>query len=414
MLNTVGAFCPHGMFDVSGAPGGPLHGLRFAVKDVIDIAGLPNGAGNPDWLRTHGAAPRTADAVQCLLDAGATCCGKTIADELCASMSGINPHYGTPGNVAAPRRLPGGSSSGSAAAVAAGQVDFALGTDTSGSVRLPASYCGIYGMRPTHGRVSMQGVVPLAPSFDTVGWLARDARTLAAVGAVMLARRANGEASAYVARQDDGFAPFISRPVDFLTRLRLLVATDVLGFVEPNVARAIIPLLRRLARHFGSTQSCALYGDDIGEWLHAHLTGVEDEFIREHRAWIEAVQPRFGPEVGARMVDLNPPPAAELQAATDARARIRARMSALLANDAILCMPTVPCVAPLRSASQDELTRTEVRGIVLGCVASLAGLPQVSCPWATADGAPVGLSLVAAAGCDTLLLEVAAILPWEK
>ena len=130
------------------ASDGPLSGMTFGVKDLLDVAGVPTGAGNPDWRRTHAVPERTAPSVARLLDAGARLVGKTITDELAWDLDGENAHHGTPVNVAAPGRIPGGSSSGSAAATAAGLCDFAIGTDTGGSVRLPASFCGLYGIRP--------------------------------------------------------------------------------------------------------------------------------------------------------------------------------------------------------------------------------------------------------------------------
>src|SRR5690606_37246293 len=157
---------------------GPLAGLRLAVKDLFDVAGMPTGAGNPRWLETHEAPDADAEAVARLRAAGASLVGKTITDELAWSLNGSNAHYGTPDNPAAPGRLPGGSSSGSASAVASGLADIGLGTDTGGSIRVPASYCGLFGLRPTHGRVPLEGAVPLAASFDTAGVFTRDAATL--------------------------------------------------------------------------------------------------------------------------------------------------------------------------------------------------------------------------------------------
>lgn len=168
MEDTVGAFVPHGLFEVNGASDGPLAGLTFAAKDIIDVAGHVTGCGNPDWLRTHAPATATASSIRSCLDAGATLVGKTVTEELATGLTGENIHYGTPRNVNAPGRVAGGSSSGSAAAVAAGLVDFALGSDTGGSVRSPASFCGVYGIRPSHGRVPMDGVMPLAPGLDVV------------------------------------------------------------------------------------------------------------------------------------------------------------------------------------------------------------------------------------------------------
>src|SRR5215208_4709289 len=166
---------------------GPLRGLRFAVKDLIDVAGHATGCGNPTWLDSHPPAIVSAVCVEQLLAAGAQCEGKTITDEFAFSLLGENHHYGTPLNPAAHDRVPGGSSSGSASAVACGLVDFALGTDTGGSTRVPASNCGIWGFRPSHGFVSVAGVNPLAPSFDTVGVLAQSASVLAKVGLILSA-----------------------------------------------------------------------------------------------------------------------------------------------------------------------------------------------------------------------------------
>src|SRR5215468_9137493 len=182
----LGAFCHHTHVEMNGASHGPLLGLTFAVKDIYDIAGHRTGFGSPDWLRTHGLAARTAPVVQRLLDAGARLVGKTHTDELTWSLTGENAHYGAPVNVNAPGHITGGSSSGSASAAAAGVVDFAIGSDTGGSVRVPASFCGILGMRPTHGRIPLDGVCPLAPSLDTCGWFARDAGIFERVGRALL------------------------------------------------------------------------------------------------------------------------------------------------------------------------------------------------------------------------------------
>ncbi len=179
------AFLPGFRVSVPGAAEGPLAGLGFAVKDLIDVAGVPTGGGNPDWPRFAATPARHAGVVQALLDAGASVVGKTITDEVSLGILGENAHDGTPLNPAAPGRVPGGSSSGSASAVAAGECDFALGTDSGGSVRVPASFCGLYGIRPTHGRIDFSGITVQAPSADTCGWFARDAAIFARVGEVL-------------------------------------------------------------------------------------------------------------------------------------------------------------------------------------------------------------------------------------
>nr|XP_028954738.1 amidase 1-like [Malus domestica] len=147
----------------------PLSGLTFAVKDIFDVAGRVTGFGNPDWARTHPAAESTAPAVSAILSGGATSIGITVMDEMAYCMNGENKHYGTPRNPCAPDRVPGGSSSGSAVAVAVGLADFSLGTDTGGSVRILHRIVEFLGFRPSHGVISTSGVTPLAQSFDTVG-----------------------------------------------------------------------------------------------------------------------------------------------------------------------------------------------------------------------------------------------------
>src|SRR3989338_8277444 len=184
--DTCNAFVPGEMITVAPKREGKLSLLTFAVKELYDVEGFITGAGNPRWESAHSAAQTTAPAVERLLNEGAALLGKTISDEMAFSLDGENAHYGTPLNTRCPERIPGGSSSGSAAAVAGGLVDFALGTDTAGSMRIPASYCGIYGFRPTHGAISLQGVHPLAPSLDAAGWFARTPDMLARVGSVML------------------------------------------------------------------------------------------------------------------------------------------------------------------------------------------------------------------------------------
>lgn len=208
-LDPLGAFCRENHAARKGHAQGPLSGLTFAAKDAFHIEGARTGFGQPEWLRTHPPATVTARAVELLLEAGADMIAKAHCDELCYSLTGENAHYGTPENVNAPGRVPGGSSNGSAAAVAGGLVDFALGSDCGGSVRIPASYCGIFGMRPTWGRVPLEGALPFGPSFDVAGWLARSPDVFERVGRVLL---------------QDQSPP--KRPQ------RVLIAKDAFGLVE--------------------------------------------------------------------------------------------------------------------------------------------------------------------------------------
>ncbi len=184
-------FAWRGSYTAPQNPTGSLAGLRLGVKDLFHIAGLPTGAGNPDWLASHPIPEHTSPVVADLLNADASFIGKTQTDELAYSLNGLNIHYGAPQNPKAPERLPGGSSSGSAVAVAAGEIDIGLGTDTGGSIRVPASYNGLFGIRTTHGLISSEYIVPLAPLFDTVGWLTQSADLLLRVGEVLLPEAAS-------------------------------------------------------------------------------------------------------------------------------------------------------------------------------------------------------------------------------
>src|SRR5215470_1021174 len=218
-------FVPGPRIRIEGRSNGPLTGLTFAAKDLFDVEGQPTGGGNPDWARWRPVPDKHAWAVQRLLDAGATLIGKTVTDEVSLGILGENAFDGTPLNPKARDRVPGGSSSGSASAVAQSLCDFALGTDTGGSVRVPASFCGLYGIRPTHGRLNLAGMLPQAPSSDTTGWFARDAETFARVSAVLL-----------------GEAPAAALPCN------LLIAVDAFGFADPDVAAALQPMVERLTR----------------------------------------------------------------------------------------------------------------------------------------------------------------------
>lgn len=380
----LGAFCRHTHLEMAGAAEGPLAGLTFGLKDIFDVVGHRTGFGSPDWLATHAPATRTATVATRLLDAGATLVGRTHTEEMAFSLTGENAHYGTPINPAAPERIPGGSSSGSASAVAGGLVDFAIGSDTGGSVRAPASFCGIHGIRPTHGRIPMDGACPLAPSFDSCGWFARDAALLARVGAVLL-----------------GTEPAARRP------RRLLVAADAFAHALTDVAAALEPAVAHVALRFGPAESVTISAEGLAAWYEVFRVLQFAEIRAAHGDWVARVRPRFGPQVGARFDAVMRADDALVAPMCERRAGIMARLDALLADDALLLMPTMPDIAPLRGATPDATVAFRERALGLLCVAGLGGLPQLSLPMATVRGAPVGLSLLAARGGDELLLSVA-------
>jgi amidase len=380
----LGAFVAHGAIDLQRRADGPLAGFTFAVKDFYDVAGLPTGAGSPEWLATHDVPAKSAPVVDLLLDAGARLVGKTMTDEMAWSLNGENFHYGTPVNPAAPGRIPGGSSSGSAAAVAGGLVDFAIGSDTGGSVRLPASYCGIIGMRPTYGRIPIDGAVPLAPSYDTVGWFARDAGLFARVGAALL-----------------GSGPSSERPE------RVLLAEDLFRAAGPAVAAALQDGIGRVETLCGTAEPVGVAEGRLDAWRNAFRLIQSSEAWAAHGAWATRVKPAFGPGVRERFAAASRLDPAEVAAAKALRDRIRARLLGLIGGTAILLAPTAPGIAPLRGTPEPDLDAFRARALALLCPAGHAGLPQISLPLGTIDGCPVGLSVIAAPGKDELLLGLA-------
>ncbi|MFT4269350.1 MAG: amidase, partial [Xenophilus sp.] len=370
---------------VPQAATGPLSGLYFGVKDLFDVAGYPTGGGSPTVLAMSGIKTRTAPTVQKLLDAGACFAGKTVTDELAFSMNGNNAHFGAPLNGAAPERITGGSSSGSASAVSSGLADFALGTDTGGSVRAPANHCGLVGLRPTHGRVSLDGALALSPSLDTCGWFARDTHTFARVADVLLG---------------PDTAPLPHAP-------RLLKPADVWALAVPEAAQALASALARVEEAFGRAAPAEAALDSF-EAMYGSFRCVQGrEAWMTDGALIERFAPPLGPGVKERFAWSRALTDAQVAAAQAFRARFRAHLAALLGSDGVLVMPTMPDIAPLRSAPESTLEDYRNRAIQMLCIAGLAGCPQLSLPLASREGAPLGLSLLGPAGSDRSLVALA-------
>jgi amidase len=385
-----GAFCNE-KIDFPALGTGVVSPLTFAVKDVFDVKGVVPGAGNPDWKRTHPPAEKHAEVIVRLLEQGAHLAGITKTDELMYSLSGENVHYGTPINPNAEHRLPGGSSSGSAVAVAARLVDFALGTDTGGSVRIPASYCGVYGFRPTHGVIPVDGVIPLAPSFDTVGWFARDADTLVRVGRALLADGAEDEQSSSV----DTAPPF----------KRIYLATDVQDLLQPECVFPYQAVLSKIVLFADEAQEVRLAPEGLASWAQIFRVLQGWEVWQTHREWVEQTRPRFGPGVRERFAWCSTLESSEVKKFQALREDVHKRVADLLGEDALLVMPTSPSVAPERHADQSQIEATRSQTLQLCCIAGLSGSPQVSLPWIRADGIPLGLSFVAGRGQDHRLLQ---------
>ena len=389
---------------VEGEPtdSGSLDGLSFAVKDLIDIGGHETGCGNPTWRGTHPPASVNAVCVEQLLDAGARCVGKTVSDELAFSLLGENHFYGTPLNPKAPDRVPGGSSSGSASAVACGLVDFALGTDTGGSVRVPANNCGVWGMRPSHGIISVAGVNPLAPTFDTVGILASSAEVLVRAASVLLACEEN--------------------PGEHAGTIHLL--EEAFSIADPEVRQALEDPVQRLRSLFGGrlrdtsvweiySESEASEGKGLQTWHDTYSVLQWAEIESCLGAWVKAAKPAFGPEAAQNFDLVRSLDRRRVRPAAQRREEYSRRLKAFLGPNDLLCIPTTPALAPLKGtiAPRGHVSTGDnyyARALSLTSVAGIGRLPQVSLPVAESSGSvPVGLSLLAPNGRDAFLLSTA-------
>ncbi len=361
---------------LSSTKQGNLSGMIFAVKDVFAVEGHRNSAGNPTWLNTHEPSETTAPVIERLLENGATLKGMTHTDELMYSLNGENIHYGTPLNPIAPNCIPGGSSSGSASAVAKGLASFALGTDTGGSVRVPSSYCGLFGIRPTYGAVSIEGVIPLAPSFDTVGWMAKDIKTLEAVGEVLL-------------------------PNSTLLDFQQIYIEETLWELLEQEDREL--LKRAIPQHL-TRESVEFKPYNFTKWpdLFKYIQGVEA--WRAHGEWIGAKKPVFAPAIAGRFEQASTLNPSNYDQAKKQQAEIAEMLNLLLSDKGLLVIPTAASVAPEKNAPAESIEGIRAITMQLTCIAGLAGLPQITVPIFKRNGLALGLSFIANRNLDRSLL----------
>ena len=376
----------------SANPTLPLSGLRLAVKDLFHMAGLPTSAGNPTWLATHPIPTKTSSSVATLLDAGAIFCGKTITDELAYSLNGQNIHYGTPSNPVTPNRLPGGSSSGSAVAVSSDFADIGLGTDTGGSIRVPASYNGLFGLRPTHGVIPSDNMVALAPSFDTVGWLTKDLATLEKAAVVLLKSKPPKEFSNVL------IAKNLIDQVAHVKELNTQLQTWREQSRFPKESSIVIDTKAwKTSETFRTLQGAEIWHEH-GRWINGlnssdSLSDAEKQSV-------------FAPDIQLRFDWCKTISEADVAAAKQQRQRFTDWLENEL-EGSILIIPTTPGLAPLFDTADDELAAYRNQLMDITAIAGLAGLPQLHLPVCTLDGAPCGLSLVSSKGTDLALIEFA-------
>lgn len=373
---------------------GPLDGLTFAVKDNIDVAVRRTSYGSKSWGQSHQDAVNHAVCIEQLLGAGATCIGKTVADEFTYSLAGENSFFGTPLNPKAPECVPGGSSSGSASAVACGVCDFAIGTDSAGSLRVPASFCGIWGMRPTLHRISEAGVLPFMPSVSTVGAFAGDIDVLSKVMRVLLCSS--------------------TKPVAEIRNIYLL--EDAFSLADRATRSAVeksISLLRRAQRvTISSINLRDILGKDFDliACNERVLRNVQTaEFANTVGGWIDTVEPELSPGFAMAYQNVRNFDRSTLTDALYLREYLFGKISEFTSPGDLFCFPTTPTPAPLKASldSMEEAQDFYDRTMAITSFAGVGRMPEVSMPIATANGRPVGVSFAAGSYEDEFLLHAA-------
>lgn len=379
------AWCDYPLVDVPHAKTGPLTGKSLAVKDIMQVAGYPNGWGSPSRLAEAQPDDETQSVVQQMIDAGARVLGKSQCEELCFSLAGNNAHYGMPVNGAAPERLTGGSSSGSVSLVSGGAVDLATGSDTGGSVRGPASFCGLLGLRITHGRIALDRTMPLSPSLDVFGWFTRDPGDYATVGRILLG-------------EDADETP--------LTRLIGCAELDALVLGEEEHL-AFQQAVGAVEKALDGSRAVEPLGLDIDTAYWAFRNVQAAEAWQSLGDWIVSRKPDLGPGVKERFEYGRDLDEKTYATARHDRQTVRERLEALIGDDGMLVFPTMPGCAPLRSVSHDDMQAYREQALRLLCLSGNSGLPQITVPLATVHGAPMGLSLMGPRGSDRRLIDIA-------
>ncbi|KAG5398401.1 hypothetical protein IGI04_020215 [Brassica rapa subsp. trilocularis] len=386
----------------------PLTGLSFAISDVFDVTGYVTGFGHPDWVRTHEAASSTCPVVSTLVEGGATCVGKTVVDELSFSISGENKHYESPTNPAAHDRIPGGACSGAAVAVATNAVDFALGIDTIGGVRVPAGYCGVLGFKSSHGAISNTGIIPVSSSLDSVGWFARDPNTLRRVGHVLLHLPFATQRNPRQIIVADDYFQLLKIPVDRITQVVTKSAEKLFGKQSlkhqslENYFESKVPSLKEFTR----TKAIANTKVPTSRLLANVMQLLQrHEFLQNHGDWINTVKPAIGPVISSQVCDNAELTNEEIENLNTIRNQTRVAINSLLKDDGVLVIPTMPTLPPKLGSKEIISEDYQNRASSLLSIASISGCCQVTVPLGHHEKCPVSVSFIARHGGDRFLLD---------
>uniref|UniRef100_A0A2P2KKF5 Amidase domain-containing protein n=1 Tax=Rhizophora mucronata TaxID=61149 RepID=A0A2P2KKF5_RHIMU len=385
-----------------------LIGLTFAIKDTFDVKDYVTGFGNPDWKNTHDPAEKTAMAVTALLKNGATCVGKTVMDELGFGITGENKHYGTPINPQMPSHVSGGSSSGSAVAVAAELVDFALGTDTIGCIRIPAAFCGILGYRPSHGAVSTIGVLPNAQSLDTVGCLACDASILHRVVHSLL--QLNTVEPRRTRRFIFANDLFQLHKVPMQKTLSVIskVIENLSGYQPPkhmNIGQYItssVPSLKAFCEQNENLQN----GSSTLKALSSVMISLQRyEFKTNHGEWVKSVKPKLASDISSQVQEAINSTHENIKMLYKVRTEMRATLQSLLKDDGILVIPTVADSPSKVNINKVYSVESHDRALLISSISSMSGCCQVAIPLGKHDDCPISVSFITFHGGDKFLLD---------
>lgn len=368
-----------------GSGEGPLKGLVFAAKDVFKILGSTVGNGHPVWLATHEPDDFTSSIITRLLDAGADLVGKTVCDELCYSISGENWNYGCPINPNDPRRFTGGSSAGSGAATAGGLVDFALGSDCLGSVRIPGAYNGVLCIRPTYQRVPSDGEAPYCKSMDVLGFLANTPDTFKKVGRVMLG-------------EDE--KPYKVK--------KLLIAKDCIDSVDRGVAEALQPALEHIGKHVEEVKEVTVSREGLDRWVEVFRIIQGYEVWESYGGWYNKYHPFLNRGPKERLEWASTITLRQYREAYAQRADIMAQVNELVDGGGVLAMPTAASVAPLRTTPLEEISATRLQSTKMLCISPLSKTPQINLPMVKQFDVPLGLTLIGEHGSDLSLVDFSA------
>ncbi|KAL0816600.1 hypothetical protein Bca101_073044 [Brassica carinata] len=389
----------------------PLTGLSFAISDVFDVTGYVTGFGHPDWVKTHEAASSTCPVVSTLVEGGATCVGKTVVDELAFSISGENKHYESPTNPAAHDRIPGGACSGAAVAVATNAVDFALGIDTVGGVRVPAGYCGVLGFKSSHGAISNTGIIPVSSSLDSVfpsGWFARDPNTLRRVGHVLLHLPFATQRNPRQIIVADDYFQLLKIPVDRITQVVTKSAEKLFGrqsLKHQNLEsyfESKVPSLKEFTRTKAIANTKAPTSRllaNVMQLLQRH------EFLQNHGDWINTVKPAIDPVISSQVCENAELTNEEIENLNAIRNQTRVAINSLLKDDSILVIPTMPTLPPKLGSKEIISEDYQNRASSLLSVASISGCCQVTVPLGRHGKCPVSVSFIGRHGGDRFLLD---------